>query len=494
MMNNAEIVLVFPGPNRRQLGGALLHLPLSTLSLAAWLRRDEVYRNRISIVDMNIQLLDAALFQKAQVVGFSAMTGQQVRYALHAAEFVRKTNPHAVLVWGGIHPSLLPEQTATHPLVDVVVKGEGEEAFRDVVDAVFEGKDMSGLPGTYSQTPSGEIITGQPRGFIDMDDLPLAAYDLIDIKRYYGIESQFDYQSSRGCPFRCGFCYNKVFSGRNWRAKSAEKVVDELAFLKHEYDVKTFAFADDEFFIDIKRAEGILRGLLDRGLGCGIIASCRLDIIRKFSPENLRMFREAGMVHLFFGAESGSDKTLSRISKDITAADIVEGARITAEAGIRPFLSFMSGFPGETFADFKETLDLIGRLWRTHPLITVNGIFPFNAYPGTELFRRSAELGLAVPSTLDEWGDWTFQYEPDNPWLTPRMKRWMETAFYIVRFEYYLSRYGDRHHNNWRVWLLKILVSPLSLSAAVRWRMKWFGFALEWKLFAYLARRTFGYL
>ena len=324
--------------------------------------------------------------------------------------------------------------------------------------------------------------------------MPLPAYDLVNIDDYSGIGYQFDYQSSRGCPFRCGFCYNTVFSKRTWRSKSAERVIEELEYLNKRYEIKKFALVDDESFINTKRIEAIFNGIIEKRLDFGIITSCRLDIAKKLSAFSLTKAKQAGVVQIFFGAESGSNETLKNIDKDISNVDIINGALKVAESGIRPILSFMSGFPGESLDQFKETLDIIQKLWRLHPLITINGIFPFNAYPGTKLYFKSKELGLKTPETLDEWGYWSFQYEPNNPWLHKKMKQWMQVAFYIVRFRYYLLRFEDRHHNKLRVRLLKILVFPLNVSAKIRFSKRWFRFAWEWHLFAFIAQKTFGFL
>jgi len=495
MANRGDrIVLVQPGPYSIQLGGAILHLPLALMSLAAWLRHGGIGGDNIRILDMHVRRLDERDFEDAAVVGVTAMTGRQIRYGLEAAELARRANPDVVLVWGGVHPTLLPEQTARHELVDVVVMGEGEETFREVVEAVLAGDAPAGIPGTCVAGGNGGIVKGPPRGFLDMDSLPLPAYDLVDVGDYHGIEHQFDYQSSRGCPFRCGFCYNTVFCGRKWRSKSAGKVVEELAFLSRTYRVRNFAMVDDEFFINVRRVEEICDGIIGRGLKFGIIASCRLDIARRFPPALLEKMKSAGIVQMFFGAESGSDETLEFIGKDITAGDITRGALVVARSGIRPILSFMGGFPGESFERFEETLDMVRKLWKLHPLITVNGIFPFNAYPGTALYDDALRRGLKTPETLEEWGGWTFQYEPDNPWLDDKMKTWMQISFYIVRFRYYLARFEDRHRNGFRVKAVKFLLAPLILSARVRLSRKWFRCAWEWKLFAFLARKTFGYL
>lgn len=490
-MNNSNVLLVAVGSKRIQFG-PIRHLPLSVLSLAAWLRDQEQFQGDIQIVDTQIEDPCELDIKNAAVVGISAMTGLQIKLGLEVAAFARRVNPLIKIVWGGIHPSLLPEQTALHQLVDCVVIGEGEKTFSEVVHAVIHGHEIEGIPGTCVQGKNG-VVLGDPRPLIDMELLPLPAYDLLDMDQYGGIEKQFDYQSSRGCPFRCRFCYNTVFCNRRYRKKTSEKVIQELFFLQDKYAVKNFGFVDDEFFIDPKRAERIFDAVIKKG-GISISASCRLDIVQKFPDSLFKKMRKAGVTRMFFGAESGSDRVLREIRKDITREDIINGSRIVAEAGIRPFLSFMSGFPGENIEDFEDTLDLIIKLWGINPLITVNGIFPFNPYPGTYLYSKSCDLGLIPPDSLEEWGEWLFQYNPNNPWLNKTMKKWMEIAFYIVRFKYYLVRYQDRYPNSLRSWFVKLLTLPMSISANLRMRKRWFSYAWEWKLFAMIVRKTFGFL
>ena len=273
------------------------------------------------------------------------------------------------------------------------------------------------------------------------------------------------------------------------------QVVEELITLHDRYRISGFGLVDDEFFIDRKRAEAIFDGIIESGRRFNLVASCRLDIVCGFPQALLAKMKLAGVTQMLFGAESGSGAILKYIKKDITRQHILEGARRVAESGIRPILSFMSGFPGETLNDFNRTLDTIRQLWALHPLITVNGIFPFNAYPGTFLYDKALTMGLKAPQTLEDWGAWSFQYQPNNPWLDPTMKRHMEIAFYMIRFIYYIARYEDRYPaGRLYIKLLKLGTWPLAASVHIRIRRRWFGNALEWKLFARLVRKTFGYL
>jgi radical SAM superfamily enzyme YgiQ (UPF0313 family) len=487
------LLLVAPGFRRKQ-WGPIVRLPLALLSLAAWLRDRELPGDEIGIWDMRLDETPPFELDRVIVVGISAMTGAQVHYGLLAARHLRQACPRAVIVWGGIHPSLLPEQTLAHPLVDLVVQGEGEETFREVVHHILAGQSTAHIPGTLAKTAAGQVVTGGERSFIDLNDLPLPAYDLLDLSRYACIEQQFDYQTSRGCPFRCAFCYNTVFCGRKWRAKRPDKVTEELSVLQSRYGVRNVALVDDEFFIDLKRVESILDGNRQRGLALQFSASCRLDVALKMSPPLLGKLKTGGFQQLFFGAESGSDCILDHVHKGISRDTILKGALHVAQEGIRPCLSFMSGFPSETPEQFHETLSLVDQLWTAHPLITVNGIFPYSPYPGTETYREAVAKGLQAPGRLEDWGGWSFQYTPDTPWLTPAKRRDMQIAFYIVRFRYYQAMFEERHRGTWVAAVVRTLLWPLHLSARIRWRRKSFRLAWEWRLFAAVARHTFGYL
>jgi radical SAM superfamily enzyme YgiQ (UPF0313 family) len=487
-----EVLLVFPGPKVSGMQ-ALAHvrLPYSLLCLAAFLRPHSI---DTKIIDMRVDDLGSHGLSGITVVGLSCMTGHQIRYALEAATYLRQRLPDAIFVWGGIHPSLHPEETARHPLVDTVVVGEGEETFLEIVMSHLGGDDKTAIPGTVAMR-DGVIVEGGKRPFIDLNKAPFPAYDLINLGRYLNCLDTFDYQTSRGCPFRCGFCYNVRYCGRRWRSKSPEKTVEELERLKEEFGVRSFSFVDDEFFINKRRVEGILDLIIGRQLGFKWTASCRLDLCRKFRPEFLEKLRSSGCRRIYFGGESGSREILKDIAKDITPTDTIEGVENCIRNGIVPIVSFMGGFPGETSKQFDETLDLISTLWEIDPRVTINGIFPFSPYPGTALFDRAKGFGLKVPTSLTGWATWSFQYDPDHPWLVPRQRQRLRVAFYIVRFKYYLKEYNLRNRGSpLRRTAINLLTLPLRLSGSIRWRTRFFACAWEWELWALIAQRSFGFL
>ena len=141
-------------------------------------------------------------------------------------------NPTCPLVWGGVHPTLLPEQTASNDYVDIVVRGEGELIIKDLADAIAANQPLDGVAGiTY--TVNGAVKSNPDGQIIDLDDIPIdLPYDLLQMDKYPSFKSgRFHIQTSRGCPHRCGFCYNTNFNKNRWRGKSAKRVLDEIEYI-----------------------------------------------------------------------------------------------------------------------------------------------------------------------------------------------------------------------------------------------------------------------
>ncbi|MCZ7584697.1 MAG: hypothetical protein M5R36_15920 [Deltaproteobacteria bacterium] len=131
--------------------------------------------------------------------------------------------PGVPLIWGGVHPSLLPLETAAHPLVDFVVWGEGEPALVDLLDALRHEREPKGLGAVTFMDAHGEMHHGPPRPFMRLDETLIPDYDLVDIGDYITTQTlgvrDLAVTTSRGCPSRCSFCYNLAFANRRWRAQ-----------------------------------------------------------------------------------------------------------------------------------------------------------------------------------------------------------------------------------------------------------------------------------
>ncbi len=427
-MNRA--VLVYPETGWA-VKGVSISPPLSVLHLAGALKAAGIH---CTVIDPRIQgdwrqrLTDAAREPGCQLVGISTMTGRQIHGGLAAAAAVREAAPDMPLVWGGVHPTLLPAQTARHPLVDVAVRGEGEEVLVDLVRALDAGDPLDGIEGlTFLR--DGEIVTTPDRPRADPDTRAEPDLDLLPLSTYLRSTDSpmLDVLTSRGCPHLCGFCYNQSFYARSWRGESPDRVVRRLLDLERRYGVTAFNILDDDFFPSRKRVEAIADGLLDAGKRYALHVSCRIDYINRFPEEFWRKVRRAGIRQLMIGVESGSDEILRRIGKGVTRRDVMAANEKLAALGIRPKYSFMGGFPGESVAEIQDTLDLMRTLILSHPDARTTPLQVYTPYPGTPLWD---ELSPPAPEDLEGWADSRWTRAP-APWIDDRTRGLLERASYF---------------------------------------------------------------
>jgi radical SAM superfamily enzyme YgiQ (UPF0313 family) len=371
----------------------------------------------IRIVDQRIQkdwrgALAAALDAGTVAVGITAMTGAMILHALKAAREAR-TLSRAPLVWGGIHASLLPEQTVSHELVDYVVEGEGEAAFSELVRRLAAGEDAGGIPGVWRKKDGKP--EGTPRGpLLDMGELPPVPYHLVDMEKYIqfykdGKRTLF-YQSSRGCPHRCTYCYNRVFNSGRWRARKADRILEELAELKERYSLEAVFIWDDNFFIDHERAMKVISGIKELGLKC-LLHGADVETLARMSDADLDFLEAAGVEGLAMGIESASERVRRDILKKGGSLDLVRAqlARFKGR-GIDLTCFFILGFPSETRAEMEKTIAFAMEVMSMGPNFHMERFFNFTPYPGTELYAELEKRGTSFPARLEDWGDYHWDY------------------------------------------------------------------------------------
>jgi anaerobic magnesium-protoporphyrin IX monomethyl ester cyclase len=434
-----DVILFYP--KLRPVEEAIL-LPVSVTTVAAPMVEAGL---TVEIIDQRVEPdwqggLRRSLARGAAFVGFSCMTGGQIHYALQAAALVGEVAPDVPRVWGGVHPTLFPAQTLADPRVDLVVVGEGDHAGRDLALALREGREPTEVPGVFRL--EGEELLGHPRqGYHDLDTLPDVPYQLLgDVERYIdqglvggpGGRELVSF-TSRGCPFRCGFCYVPAVHNRRWRGLSPELVIERFQHAVERFGVTAFGLQDDYFFANPGRARRICEGILDAGLQIRWLASCRVDMIgRHLDREFLQLIRESGCHVLTLGIESGSERVLRYIRKDFTLQQILEVNRLLAEVGITPKYYFMAGFPTETEEEMYETLQLMQRLRLEGGRVRIPPWRGYTPYPGSCLFDESVRHGFSPPTTLSGWGEYEFG-QVRMPWVTPRLQRLIDSQPRIIR-------------------------------------------------------------
>ncbi|MHA1229483.1 MAG: B12-binding domain-containing radical SAM protein [Candidatus Helarchaeota archaeon] len=418
--------------------------PLGLLSLAAILRENG---HKVKIFDHNVENngLKQHLKFEPDLVGITSFTGIMIKDALKISEIFHERG--IPVVWGGIHASLLPEQTVKDPRIDIVVVGEGEETLLELANNIESNKTIEDVKGVvWKKNSNGhqKIIKNKPRDFIeDLDSLPFPAWDLIDGKKYLntmrGWESSssefFSIQTSRGCPFRCAFCYNTVFNKRRWRYKSADRVVEEISFLKEKYNITRINIRDDNFVVNKKRAIEICKKIYNNKLDINFGIDCRVDLI---SNELARYLKFGGCDQIYFGIESGSPRMLKFIKKDINLAQAYDAIKLCKQLKIKNSASFIIGLPNETEKDVMLTEKFIFQCMPDNLLVKI-----FVPFPGTELYNYVVNRNqFSPPTELENWAlDWMnvdFKVSELEPKILKNILRKIYMKHFIMKLPKFL--------------------------------------------------------
>jgi radical SAM superfamily enzyme YgiQ (UPF0313 family) len=359
--------------------------------------------------------------------GISAMTGPQIGWGLRAAEIVREVAPDVCIVWGGTHPTVLPAGTLADDRVDAVLKGRGVKVAADLAGALSNG-GAERVRGEVMEQPAAE----RPPGCTLRQ--PAVDYESYDWQRYVtpvvGETEGLAHVTSRGCPHRCRYCYNRSVNRSRWRGEPAEDVLQDIERL-HSLGMRAVLFFDDNFFANLPRVREVAEGIVAKGLDIEIKADCRADYLLKYDDEFLRLLNRAGFRVLYIGAESGSDRILRMVHKDVTVRQLLAANRRLARAEIRPHYSFMAGLPGETERDMRATVRLMLRIKEENPAALMSPVKGYTPYPGTDLFEKAASMGFEPPETLEGWSRFNWNGAP-RPWLSKPLAKLVEKLTYAT--------------------------------------------------------------
>ncbi len=422
------VILFNPAPRKGFQAHRRVELPLNLLHTATPLLHEGF---RVKVIDQFAdphweRELRESLSEKPVCFGVSCMTGPQIIRALEACRRLKSRYPEVPTVWGGVHPSILPEQTVEDPLADIVVVGEGEATLEALAGALANGGPLRDVAGIAFREDGRYIYTGN-RPFVDLDAQPPLAYELIDIHRYRRRilgSDHVSFNSSRGCSFRCGFCYDSVVHKRVWRAMQPETVVAHLERVVRDYGIRGFNFTDDNLFINLDHARRLMEEIVRRDLRIRIgKLHIRIDAILKMDHAFLELLARAGVERFTIGVESGSQRVLDFIHKNLTVEEVLEASRKLIGTPILPHYLFMMGLPTETPEELGRSIRLAEQLLHENPR-AAKSFNIYMPYPGTELYRIAVEMGLREPASLADWSPLNYRYVPrESPWVDPGTKK-----------------------------------------------------------------------
>lgn len=485
----SQVVLFYPLTGL-DVKGVSIWLPMALLQTASTIADDY----DVKIIDQRLdsnwkENLRNALTDNTLCVGISSMTGTQIKGGLLASQVVKEENPDIPVVWGGNHPTLVPASTAEHKLVDIVVMGEGESTFRNLVERLEKKQDWRDLASIcfYENGQLRKNGTGtDPKGFVKQDEMPPLPYHLVDVEAYisgpliFGKQIRaLPYISSQGCPYSCTFCCQPVLSGRRWRKQNEEIVVERTLDLISKYNLDAIEFHDEEFFVNRKRGTRIAELI---GNQYEWYVQTRMDDLIAL---DLHKLEENGLRVVQPGLETGSARMLELIKKEESLDEFHEANKKLAATNIRATYNFMMGYPTETLEDLTATVDLALQLMDDNPNASVSGFYVYVPYPGAELFNLAVDDGFEAPDTLEGWSVFNRQHLA-SPWIKDR-KDTLEMLLYSSKFVD-----GNRLK---RTFIDNLMVSGTIDLVSKYYRRKWrnhnFKKSFDIDVLAYTAKRVF---
>ncbi|GAB4324164.1 MAG: hypothetical protein Kow0069_29630 [Promethearchaeota archaeon] len=308
---------------------------------------------------------------KPGVVGFSCLTFN-FQKALEFAAYLKAHFPGIKVIFGGIHPTLMPDETISHQQVDAVCLGDGEETLTEYLDRVEAGEALDGLLGLWFKDDEGNVHRNPPRPLLgDLDSLPFVDWSLWDIKRYVdnpAVRGELPLMFSRGCPYRCSFCSNEALEasteGRYYRTMSPYRAIAEI---KHQIAVlgpvvKGFYFWDDVFFLNPRQFRQFCELYVAEGLHVKYPWTCNTRVNLVTDDWAATAYR-AGCYKVRLGVEAGNDAIRNLVlEKGISTEQVRRAREVLKRHDLLVRFNVILGSPGETLRTMRESVRLVREL------------------------------------------------------------------------------------------------------------------------------------
>lgn len=331
------------------------------------------------LVDINTNSIDGFLRQckKPRIIGISVMTAN-VASGYKIASVIKSVDKDATVIFGGIHATVMPDEILKDRNVDFIVKGEAEYTFLNLIQQIKGGRiELDSLENVGARR-NGEIyFTKSSAEMVDVNDVPMFPYDMYDISKY----NLGFILTSRGCPFDCIFCSQRVITKRSYRYISSERVIEELDYLINKLKQPNILFFDDYFTGNKERVFELCSMIQERGFHKKVSfgVQTRGDSINR---ELLKAMRAANFNSLMFGIETASENLMKLINKNETVQENVDAIRLAKEMGFTVEATFIYGFPTETFDDRFKAFSLSREIGIDRARF--NNATP---YPGTQMYE-----------------------------------------------------------------------------------------------------------
>ena len=463
----------------------------------------------VTIVDASVtpdyqaRVLEAC--KDALCFGTTSIIGYQTYHSALVSREVRKAFPNLPIIAGGWFPSIKQDMVIEQACADVVVMGQGEITFMEVLEALRTGSSLEGIDGIAFRK-NGEIVTNPRRKITDLNSLPPMPYHLIDFEKYFASDScdfiklllnshtgtdnmanairSLYYFSSYGCPDACTFCCSPGVTQRRYTAIEADRIVDEIEYLVRKHHINYVEFQDANWAVDQRRVLEFCEGILKRGIKIHWAATAESHILNKFDEGVIDAMNESGCMCLLIGAEAADPDTLKLIRKNIKPGDIQTTCERLSKRRIVPNVLYIVGFAGESEESIESTINEACEIIYRWPLVYIQFAL-FLPIPGTPLHAKALALGYENVTSIDGWKQLRYYTHTLNPMLTEKRKKAVRRC--LTHYFYWgCERLREPRNLSLPEW-------TLNKSARFRLKHKLLGFPVEYKLYHMLRglRRSF---
>ncbi|RJO59923.1 radical SAM protein [candidate division WS5 bacterium] len=412
---------------------------------------DQIYNyersEHIKIQGLTLPQIVERLPENTKIVGFTCSFSHCWPLVEEIAAMVRKKLPGVVIAAGGEHPSAMPEHVFRKGIFDVVIVGEGEETFLELVKKIGNNQSWHEIEGITYKTGHNKLVFTQVRQRIkDLNSLPYPDWDNWCINKYIEYEQvsginlgkSMPILGSRGCPYACTFCSNEHMWTRRYIMRDGKAIVDEMEHMKKKYNVSSFSFFDSTFIINYRKMLEFCEHLILRNLNITyqLPAGTRCEV---FDDELAFKLEKSGLKNFSFAPESGSDIIRKAVNKQIKLDTFFKAVRAVKKTKMTVGCFIVIGFPEDTEDTIKQTLSFVRKL----ALIGVDDITvsKFTPYPGSVYFKTLYEKGV-ISRQLDELQNIISFFNKNgisysdslSPLQTYRWMNWLYVNFYLIGF------------------------------------------------------------
>ena len=410
-------------------------LPLSLMALAAALEGRAAW----TLVDGNVDPDPAAAIHalvarpgsEPPLLAVTVMPGPQVAQAVDVCRRVRASRPGIPIVWGGYFPTQHTDTVMRSPLVDFVIRSQGEAPLLQLIDVLRHGGALDAIGG-LSWKRDGAVVHNALGPMTPLDELPELPYRRVDMSTYlhknYLGRRTVAHNTSFGCPFACAFCAVGTMSHRRWLHHSPARMAGTLGHLAGTYGVDAVQMHDMDFFISEDRTAEFAERITPLGLRWWALG--RVDLLMQYSDTTWRSMKRSGLTMIFSGAESGSDEQLAAMNKggNSSARLTLELARRARDYGIVPEFSFVLGSPPDPLGDVPATFEFIRRIKAINPAAEIVLYTYTPVLADGALYQQAAEMHFAFPNSLEEfaapaWQRLSMRRGDGIPWMTREVQR-----------------------------------------------------------------------